>query len=149
MLPTARLPLYEGRIHFIRQVLADHTVSVLNVRWAVPNPEPLKGVWVTIELWAAGATLTIYDAAPDGCPRRCLATYPFPVKEPILPRTATAIGRPGPVSGAGATRTGANHGKATVRPYWPLALCLARGRALDPQDRFRNDVLRVIRLLMC
>ncbi|MBM4460715.1 MAG: transposase family protein [Chloroflexi bacterium] len=98
VLPTTRLPLYEGRVHFIRQVLADHTVSVLNVRWAVPNPEPLKGVWVTIELRAAGATLTIYDAAPDVHTRRCLATYPFPVKEPILPRTATAIGRPGPVA---------------------------------------------------
>lgn len=40
-LPTTRLPLYEGRVHFIRQVLADNTVSVLNVRWAVPNLEPL------------------------------------------------------------------------------------------------------------
>jgi transposase InsO family protein len=41
-LPTKRWPLYEGRIHFIRQVLADNTVLVLNVRWTVPNPEPLK-----------------------------------------------------------------------------------------------------------
>jgi transposase InsO family protein len=97
-LPTTQLPLYEGRVHFIRQVLADNTVSVLNVRWAVPNPEPLKGVWVTIELRTAGATLSIYDAAPDVRTRRCLATYPFPVKESILPRTATAIGRPGQVA---------------------------------------------------
>jgi transposase InsO family protein len=94
-LPPGRLPLYEGRVHFIRQVLADDTVSVLNVRWAVPSPEPLKGVWVTIELRPAGATLSIYDAAPDVCTRRCLATYPFPVKEPILPRTDTTLGRPG------------------------------------------------------
>ena len=85
-------------MHFIRQVLADDTVSVLNVRWAVPNPEPLQRVWVTIELRTAGATLAIYDAAPDVRTRRCLATYPFPVKEPILPRPETAVGRPGPVA---------------------------------------------------
>jgi transposase InsO family protein len=93
-LSPERLPLYEGRVHFIRQVLADHTISVLNVSWAVPSPEPLKGVWVTIELRTAGATLSIYDAAPDVRTRRCLAIYPFPVKEPILPRPATAPGRP-------------------------------------------------------
>jgi len=93
-LPAGRLPLYEGRLHFIRQILPDDTISVLNVRWAVPNPEPHKGVWVTIELRTAGATLSIYDAAPDVHTRRCLATYPFPVKEPILPRTETTLGCP-------------------------------------------------------
>jgi hypothetical protein len=81
-------------VHFIRQVLADNTISVLNGSWAVPSPEPRKGVWVTIELRTAGATRSIYDAAPDVGTRRCLATYPFPVKEPILPQTATALGRP-------------------------------------------------------
>jgi transposase InsO family protein len=93
-LPSGRMPLYEGRLHFMRQVLPDDTVSVLNVRWTVPNPEPLRGVWVTIDLRTAGATLSIYDAAPDASSRRCLATYPFPVKEPILPRPATTVGRP-------------------------------------------------------
>lgn len=69
---------------------------MINVQWAVPNPEPLKGVWVTIELRTVGPTLTISDAAPDVRTRCCLATYPFPVKEPILPRAETAISRPGP-----------------------------------------------------
>jgi transposase InsO family protein len=120
-LPATRWPLYEGRVHFIRQVLADNTVSVLNVRWAVPNPEPLHGVWVTIELRSAGATLAIYDAAPDVRTRRCLATYPFPIKEPILPRTATAIGRPGPE----APRTQLTLAPATAaRPPGPVMLVL-------------------------
>jgi transposase InsO family protein len=94
-LSSARLPLYEGRLHFIRQVLADNSVSVLNVCWAVPNSEPRKGVWVTIELRTSGATLSVYDTAPDVLNRRCLVTYPFPINEPILPRTETTTGRPG------------------------------------------------------
>jgi transposase InsO family protein len=93
-LPAERSPLYEGRLHFVRRVLADNTVSVLNVRWTVPHPEPLKGVWVTIELRASGAILAIYDAAPDVCTRRCLATYPFPVKEPILTCAQMTARRP-------------------------------------------------------
>ena len=94
-LPSGRLPLYEGSLHFIRQVLADDNVSVLNVRWALPNPEPRKGVWVTIEIRTSGATLSVYNAAPDLLNRRCLVTYPFPINEPILPRTETTTGRPG------------------------------------------------------
>jgi transposase InsO family protein len=93
-LPAGRLPLYEGRLHFIRQVRADGTVSVLNVLWTVPKPEPGRGVWVTIELRISGATLSIYDAAPDALHRRCLVTYPFPVQELILPRTDSSVGRP-------------------------------------------------------
>lgn len=93
-LQPGRLPFYEGRLHFIRQVLPDSTVSMLNIRWAVPNPEPFRGVWVTIDLCPSKATLSIYDAAPDTPSRRCLATYPFPVQEPILPRSEAAVGRP-------------------------------------------------------
>lgn len=62
-LPTAKLPLYAGQLHFIRQVQANGTVSVLNIDWGVPEPDPLQGVWVTLELTPQQATLTIYDAA--------------------------------------------------------------------------------------
>jgi hypothetical protein len=85
-LAEQKLPLREGRIHFIRRVEAEGTVSVLNVNWSVPQPDPDKGVWVTIEFQPAGATLSIYDAAPDVRDRTCLATYPFPLSEPVLPR---------------------------------------------------------------
>lgn len=95
VLPSGRLPLYEGRLHFIRQIRPDGTVSVLNVPWAVPNPDPLHGVWVTIDLRTSGVTSSIYDAAPDVLTRRCLVTRPFPLEEPVLPRTETTVGRPG------------------------------------------------------
>lgn len=92
--PKGHCPLYAGRVHFIRRVLPDGSISVLNVNWNVPDPQPLKGVWATLELQPAGATLSIYDAAPDALTRRTLAIYPFPVQEPILPRTSVSLGRP-------------------------------------------------------
>lgn len=82
------LPLTEGQVHFMRRVSAASSVSVLNLDWSVPNPNPLKGVWVTVQFTLTGASLNIYDAAPDAATRTCLATYPFPVSEAICPRTA-------------------------------------------------------------
>lgn len=79
-----KLPLHEGRIHFIRQVQADGTVRVLNVDWIVPNPNLSRGVWVTIHFQPTAAMLSIYDAAPDVVNRRCLTTYAFPLKEAVL-----------------------------------------------------------------
>jgi transposase InsO family protein len=88
VLPSSKIPLYEGRVHFIRRVEADGTISVLNVRWTVPNSSPNKGVWVTLALRTRGATLKIYTAAPDVPDRQCLATYLFPLQEPVLSRPA-------------------------------------------------------------
>jgi len=80
-----KLPLRKGRIHFMRQVTSTGTVRVLNANWIVPQFDPTKGVWVTIEFKREGATLLIFDAAPDATNRRCLATYPFPLKEAVEP----------------------------------------------------------------
>jgi len=85
-LSEKRRPLKEGRVHFMRRVSAEGKVRVLNNEWVVPNPDTEKGVWVTIELLTTGATLPIFDEAPDRPDRRCLASYPFPVNETILPR---------------------------------------------------------------
>ena len=79
-----KLPLREGRIHFIRQVQADATVRVLNVDWVVPNRDLLRGVWVTIHFQPIGTMLSIYDAAPDVLDRKCLTTYAFPLQEPVF-----------------------------------------------------------------
>ncbi len=84
-LPAGKLPLHEGRIHFIRRVSVQGTVSVLNVDWDVPDHDPEKGVWVTVEFRTGGAALSIYDAAPDVHDRCCLATYPFPLQEEVQP----------------------------------------------------------------
>jgi transposase len=84
-LPEGKLPLTEGQIHFMRLVSAQKTISVLNLTWAVPQAEPGQGVWATLELRSAGATLRVYDQAPDVLERRCLAEHPFPLKEEVHP----------------------------------------------------------------
>lgn len=83
--PAGKLPLTTGRIHFMRQVSSAGTVRVLNLDWRVPEPKPDQGVWVTIEFTLAGATLSLYDTAPDVQDRTCLASYPFPLKEAVHP----------------------------------------------------------------
>lgn len=84
-MPTDKMPLRAGRVHFMRQVSSAGAVRVLNVEWAVPHFNPLQGVWVTLELSPMAATLTIFDTAPDVAERKQLAAYPFPLKESVLP----------------------------------------------------------------
>jgi hypothetical protein len=84
-LPKGKLPLTEGRVHFMRRVSDAHTISVLNLTWSVPDMEPDQGVWAMLEFRVRGATLSIYDQAPDAHPRRCLVEYPFELKEPVYP----------------------------------------------------------------
>ncbi len=80
-----RLPLYAGRVHFIRQVNEAGQVKVLNRAWTVPGAAVGQGVWVTLTLSPQGASLEVFDAAPDAPRRRRLVRHPFPVKDPILP----------------------------------------------------------------
>ncbi|MCA9973814.1 MAG: transposase [Anaerolineales bacterium] len=87
-LPADKLPLREGRIHFMRRVSPEGMVRVLNVNWAVPRFDPVHGVWVTITFRTIGAMLTIFDAAPDVAARECLATYAFPLQEAVWPHDA-------------------------------------------------------------
>ena len=83
-------PLREGRLHFMRRVSPEGTVRVLNVDWTVPQFDLMKGVWVTVEFKIEGATLSIFDEAPDIQHRQCLAIYPFPINEPVLSRETDA-----------------------------------------------------------
>jgi hypothetical protein len=94
--PKKKLPLTEGRAHFMRRVTQEGTVKVCNIEWPVPQPENTPTVWVTLEFAVTGSILLIYDTAPDAEQRACLATYDFPLNEPVLPRqisspTASAI----------------------------------------------------------
>ena len=84
-LTESKMPLIEGKVHFMRQVSPEGQVRVLNVNWTVPDPNPLQGVWVTIDFQVTGATLYIFDAAPAVADRHCLASYPFPLREPVHP----------------------------------------------------------------
>jgi len=84
--PTSKKrPLYEGQVHFMRKVLADITISVLNVNWSVPTASPDQGVWATLVIKMSGAKLIIFDAPPDTPYRKRLAAYPFKLSEPVLP----------------------------------------------------------------
>jgi hypothetical protein len=83
--PKRKLPLTEGDVHFMRLVSAEKTISVLNLTWDVPAAESDQGVWATLELRTTGATLRVFDQAPDACERRCLAEHPSPLKEDVHP----------------------------------------------------------------
>jgi hypothetical protein len=85
------LPLRTGKVHFIRRVNHQGRIKVLNVEWAVPDFDPLKGVWVTLQLQTSGATLSIYEAAPDQTQPQLLASYPFPIANPVLPWAGEAV----------------------------------------------------------
>lgn len=92
---TSKLPLYEGRVHFMRRIDPAGSVAVLNAHWALPPRDPSQGVWVTLALDRQPATLTIYDQPPDVQPRQLLARHPFPLSEPVLERPPLAeLGRP-------------------------------------------------------
>ena len=80
-----QLPLTAGQIHFIRAVEPNHQVKFLNLNWDVSKAEVDTGVWGTLNISFAYASLSIFDAAPDVPGRTCLATYPFPLKENVMP----------------------------------------------------------------
>lgn len=84
--PKKKQSLTEGRVHFMRRVNQEGTVKVCNIEWHVPQPENTPTVWVTLEFAVTGATLCIYDTAPDAEQRTRLAVYDFPLNEPVLPR---------------------------------------------------------------
>lgn len=94
ILSNNKLPLYEGRLHFMRRIQNDDTVRVLNVDWPVPQRKLDSGVWVTLELTCSGATLSVFDAAPDAAERNCLISHPFPLNEPVLARKKGELVQP-------------------------------------------------------
>ena len=81
-----RRPLYAGKVHFIRKVQDDNTISVLNVSWDIPKVQPGHGVWATLTIRASGAKLLVFDDAPDVPHRKLLISHAFPLSEPVLPR---------------------------------------------------------------
>ena len=84
----AKLPITEGQVHFMRAIDREHPTLILNQKWTVSLAQPEQGVWATLFLTQRGAKLRFYDSAPDALKRRCLAEYPFPLKEPVMPLQA-------------------------------------------------------------
>ncbi len=92
-----RLPITAGQVHFLRAVDEKRNVLILNKIWSAGKALPDQGVWATLLLKPAGATLRIYDAAPDAKKRVCLAEHSFPLKEPVVPiQSKFAQKQPGP-----------------------------------------------------
>jgi transposase InsO family protein len=83
--PPNPLPITAGQVHFLRAVDEKRNVLILNKVWSAGLGTPDQGVWATLSLQPSGATLRIYDAAPDAPKRRCLAEHPFPISEPVVP----------------------------------------------------------------
>jgi hypothetical protein len=83
-----KLPLTAGRVHFLRLVNDARQISILNANWNVPKAQPAQGIWATLEFLPRGAKLSVFDYAPDARKRTCLAVYPFPLHEPVVPLQA-------------------------------------------------------------
>lgn len=91
---TRKRPLYAGQVHFIRKVLADNTISILNVNWPVPEAIPGQGVWATLAITTSGARLIVFDAAPDVPARKRLAIHRFRLSETVLPHPLSIPNEP-------------------------------------------------------
>lgn len=85
-----------GQVHFIRRVNKDGEVRILNLDWKVPLARPDQGLWVILKFTFQGATLRIFDAAPDAREQTGLAEYNFPLKEEVQ-RLAEIFQRPIPL----------------------------------------------------
>jgi transposase InsO family protein len=109
-----KLPITAGQVHFIRAVDQQRQVLILNKRWSAGLGLPDQGVWATLFLTPQGATLRIYDAAPDAPKRRCLAVHPFPLQEPVVPLQAPFLPQ------------------ATERSWWQAILDLFKRPRLAP-----------------
>ena len=121
-------PLVSGKIHFIRHVHENQTIRVLNVDWAVDAPAN-TGVWATLSLRCDGATLEIYDAAPDGKQRTCFAQHPFPLQEKVFPHPDSSE----------------EIAKAVEEDVTPKVTTVARGLKLKPiADEFFEAGVRLI-----
>lgn len=117
--PEYPLPLREGKVHFIRRMDSEGNIRVLNTEWAVPNMDTAKGVWATLDLQISGATLSVWDSAPDRAKRQQLVSYPFQIDEPILPWSPKDVWvQPNPII-------------STVSvpqlPLWPTASSMTKG----------------------
>jgi transposase len=84
-LTKSRLPIYEGKVHFMRKVDQEGKVRFLNKDWKVPGAAIGQGVWCTLTLVPKDSFVEIFDGAPDASERSRFVRYPFTLSEPVLP----------------------------------------------------------------
>lgn len=75
--------LFDGKVHFIRKVLEDNAISVLNERYPISKAKPSDGVWATLSIKKDSSRLHVFDAAPDVANRKLLASFPFEIEEVV------------------------------------------------------------------
>jgi putative transposase len=81
LIPTDRLPITAGRIHFMRKVTGDGLIHLLNEPW--PVDRKLAGEYVRATVNAAEHRLTIWRQPDPDSPWRLLKTRMFRLKEPV------------------------------------------------------------------
>jgi hypothetical protein len=80
-IPTGRLPLMAGRIHFMRKVTSEGLIHLLNEPW--PVDRRLAGEYVRATVNVAAQRLTIWRQSDADSPWRRLKTRQFRLKEPV------------------------------------------------------------------
>lgn len=83
LIPTGRLPITEGRIHFIRRVDGQGLVSLLNDTWLVGQRWIGEYVWATID--TATQRLTLWHWSGAHAKWQHVTTFRFRITEPVCP----------------------------------------------------------------
>jgi len=79
----AHLPITAGRVHFLRRVEADGTITLLNERWRVGRPWAGQYVWATVV--THDQRLRIYYRASTHAAVHLLKEFKYAIHEPVLP----------------------------------------------------------------
>lgn len=83
-LSKTRIPLYEGKVHFMRKVDEDGNITLLNKSWKVPGASVGQGVWATLTITPRESFVEVFDKAPDASGRTRFVRHPFPLNEEVL-----------------------------------------------------------------
>lgn len=78
------LPITTGRLHFVRQVQDDGTISILNETLLVDKAMSYEYVWVVLNTYAQ--TLTFYHKAAKFAPKKVIKQMEYQLREPVKRR---------------------------------------------------------------
>lgn len=82
--PDVELPITRGRLHFVRRVQADGTVSILNETFLVDKALCSEYVWAIIN--TNDQNLKIWYQATSNAPKELIKTIPYKLREPVKNR---------------------------------------------------------------
>lgn len=77
------LPITAGRIHFIRRVSPEGTITILKELWHVSKRLAGQYAWATV--WTHKQTLQIYHRHSPQSAGRLVKTYKYALPEPVVP----------------------------------------------------------------